>query len=183
MACGIEGSIGPVRRDVVRQGHVPGAEAVIDAERAEGVLDRMATFHTDQGSDAMSLELAFDVRRRERECKAVRVTSDDAPRNVDLLQLYPRVSAVLDLTGDVDRPELGANLACLQPRQIRMATGLLPQIVGRDVSGRLYLGPASPRQIVVAIDERNRLKNLANAGEVRRRRGLRRHSRSEKRER
>ena len=125
----------------------------------------------------MLFELAFDVRRRERECKAVRVPGDDPPGNVDLLQLDPRVSAVLDITGEVDRPELRPYLALSQACKIGMSAGMLPQIVGRNVTGRLYLGPDSPREIVVTVDERNGLKNLANAGEVGRRGGLSRHCR------
>ena len=63
------------------------------------------------------LKLALDVVGGERQRQPVGITGDHPPGDVELLQLHPGVAAVLDLSRDVDRPELRRHLALLEPAE------------------------------------------------------------------
>ncbi len=52
-----------------------------------------------------------------RELQAVRIARDDPPRDVDLFELRAREAAA-DLAGNVHGPELRADAAELQPREV-----------------------------------------------------------------
>ena len=74
-------------------------------------------------------------------CSAVRILRDDAPRDIDLLELGARVPG-RHFTGRVHRPELRAEPPCSAGRS-RSVPGLA-QVVGCDVAGR-FLSVRMPR--------------------------------------
>ena len=111
------------------------------------------------------LHAALDVVRRERQREPVRVARDHPAGDVELLELHPRVAAVLHLAVDVDRPELRADLSPLEPREIGVLGRRRAEIVGGHVA-RVALGAADlPRQVVVAVDERRGPQQRAGMGE------------------
>ena len=103
----------------------------------------------------------------------------DAPRDVDLLELHARVSglarhvavrfvcAVAGLAGDVDRPELRADVALFESREVGHARRPLPQIVGVHVVRMDAVLANAPGQIVVAVHDRRRAQHLQGAFRVR----------------
>jgi hypothetical protein len=83
----------------------------------------------------------------------VGVAGDHPPRQVELLELQAGVAAA-DLGRHVDAPELGADAAGSQPRQVRVATSREGQVVARRIAVGLAILANRPRQVVVAVDER-----------------------------
>ena len=144
----------PVEGDVVGEGHVPRAEVVVRAQRPQGVLEDVAALHADERRHLALLELAHHVVGGEGEGEAIGVAGDQPPGDVDLLELQPRVSLLARLARDVDRPELRAHVARGQPREIGLARGARPQVVGGDIVGRLDVVADLPGEVVVAVDER-----------------------------
>ena len=170
MPGGVERGIGPVERDVVGQGHVAGAEGIVRPERAQRVLDGVAALHPQQRGEPAAFAVALDVVRRERQREAVGVPRDHPPGDVELLELHPRVAAVLHLAVDVDRPELGADLALGQTLEVGMLGRARAEVVRGHVA-RMSRGAADlPRQVVVAVDQRRGAEQRASVRE----RGVRR---------
>ena len=158
--------IGPVDRVEVRERHVAHAEPPVGAQGAERVVDRVAAFHAEQRGDASLGVRAFDVRGGERERKVARVALDDAQRNVDLLELDTRepARAGIGRARDVHRPELAAHAARAQPLDIGVARGTHVEVVGHDIPRRLATLADDHRQVVVAVDQRVPLEDLARLG-------------------
>jgi hypothetical protein len=99
---------------------------------------------------------------------------------VDLLEHRPHGVGAGDLHRDVDRPELPADPAAPQPRDVGVHRGVEPRGVGREVQLREAVLQALadlPGDVVVAVDERDpgeeAPRPLEQAG-VRGRRGGRR---------
>ena len=103
--------------------------------------------------------------RRERE--ALGILRDDAARDVDLLELHARVAGILDLTGNVDGPELRADHPLLHAREVRVAGCRRAQIVRFDIARRASCPRECATEIVVAIDQRRRAQDALGALEVR----------------
>ena len=95
-------------------------------------------------SDAIRapLEAALDVVGGQRQRQPVGIPRDHPPGDVELLQLHPGVAAVLDLAGDVDRPELRPHLPLRQPVEIGV-----PAVSGRG-------GRRPPRRAAPSLDSR-----------------------------
>ena len=153
VAGGVQRRVGPVEGHVVGQRHVAGAQIVVGAQRAKGVLDGVAALHAEQGGDAAPFEAALDVFGGQRQRQAVGVTRHDAPGDVELLQLHLGKATVLDLTRDIDGPELGPHLALGQPGQIGVPFGCLPQVVVQHVPGSILALPDLPGQVVMSVDQ------------------------------
>src|SRR5688500_14523344 len=117
---GLGRGICTVERDGVRKRHVACAERVISAQRAEGILDRVATLHADERPDSLPLECIAYVPRRESELKPLRMHRDESPRNVYLLELNSRKARVLHFTRHIHRPELRTHHSFPEPPQIRV---------------------------------------------------------------
>ena len=111
------------------------------------------------------LHAALDVVRRERQREPVGVAGDHPAGDVELLELHPRVAAVLHLAVDVDRPELGADLPCLEPREIGVLGRRRAEVVGGHVARVPSARADLPRQVVVAVDERRRPQQRAGVRE------------------
>ena len=86
-------------------------------------------------SEAMrpAVTRVLDVVGRERERKRIRVALDHPQRDVDLLELGAREAALADVgrARDVHRPELAADAARAQARDVGVAGGVLPEVEGR----------------------------------------------------
>src|SRR5262245_38090300 len=123
----VERGVGPVERHVVRERHISGAHVVVLPEQRERVFDRVPTLETEQRSDVAARVARADRVRRERPLE-LRVLLDYAPRDVDLLELHARVAGraghyairgvrtVGALAGNVDGPELSADVSLLETR-------------------------------------------------------------------
>ena len=165
MPGGIERGVGPVQRDVVRQGHVPGAERVVGPEGAQRILDGVPALHAEERPQPPPFPSALDVIRRQREREPVRVPGDHPAGDVELLQLHPRVAAVLHLAIDIDRPELRADLALSQALEIGVLRRAGSQVVGGHIA-RVAGGASDlPRQVVVSVDQRRGPEERAGARE------------------
>ena len=136
MLRGIESRVGPVESDVVRERHVADAQVVIRAQRAERVLDAVTALESEEGADLTLPEVAPDVVGAEGQREPVGVLRNESARDVDLLQLHPRVPGVAILARRVNGPELRADHALLQAVEIGVARCTPAEIVGIDVSAR-----------------------------------------------
>ena len=84
----------------------------------------------------------------------------------NLLELNARVPRILDLAGNVDRPELRADHALLEPSEIRVPRHLLPQVVRLHVVRCRGRFPDCPGEIVVSVDQRRRAQHASGARHV-----------------
>ena len=140
MLRGVERGVGPVERDVVRERHVARAHVVVRAQQRERVLDRVSALEAEQRADLPRLEAGLDLVGGERPLE-LGILRDHAARDVDLLELHAGVAwlarhvairlvrRIARLAGDVDGPELRADVACFQAREIGHARRSLVQIV------------------------------------------------------
>ena len=78
-----------------------------------------------------------------------------------------RAQPSFDLARHVDRPELPADAARPEPGDVRLAGGLLPQVVRRDVARRRLRHADRPRQVVVPVDQDVSLEEVSRVGEGR----------------
>jgi hypothetical protein len=158
----VQRSVGPIERDVVRQRHVPRAEVIILAKQGKRILDRVPSLQSEQRADGAAREVLPNGTRRERPLQ-LRVFRDHAPRDVDLLELHACVARraahgtlrfvgrVVALTGDVDRPELAADVSGFEPSQIGHARRALAEVIRLDVARVQRVFANAPRQIVVPV--------------------------------
>src|SRR3954468_22156953 len=105
----------------------------------------------------------------------LRILRDGATRDVDLLELDPRVSGltgdgavglvcgVRALAGNVDRPELTADVPGLEAREVSHPRSVRSQIVPLHVHRVRLVLPDSPREVVVPVDDRLRGENANRA--------------------
>jgi hypothetical protein len=157
--------VGPGHVDVVRQGQVADAEPVQHPEDAQRVRDGVAALGAEQRGDPAAGEGGQHVVGAECELQVVRVAADHPVDEVDLLQRGGHRGVTLQRAGDVDRPELAADPAAPQPRQVgvrrRHGTRQVhPVQVGSEP------GAQRPRQVVVAVDQRVPAQQGAGRGEV-----------------
>ena len=79
----------------------------------------MPAFHADERRDLALLEDALDVVGGERQLERVRVLAHHAMDDVDLLERRGHGALPAIVGRDVDRPELPADAAGAQPRDVR----------------------------------------------------------------
>ena len=143
--------VGPVQGLRVGEGHVAHAEVVVGAQRAERVLDHVAALHPEEGGDPLRLHGPLHLVGGRGQGQAVGIAGDDAPGEVDLLELGAGEAAG-ELGRHVDRPELPAHPALAQPLEVGRAPRAHPEVVGLDVARRVRVLPDGPGQVVVPVD-------------------------------
>jgi hypothetical protein len=125
----------------------------------------MSAFHADERRDLALLEDALDVVHGECQLERLRVLAHHAVHDVDLLERRRHGRRII--CRDVDRPELSADTACPEPRDVghdrRLGPGdvELVQIAPGILSER-------PGVIVVPVDERHLPVQLPRARKERR---------------
>ena len=149
---GAGGAVRPVQGHVVRERHVAHAQVVVRAQRAQRVLDGVAALDPERGPDLPRPQRLLHIVRGQRPDE-LRVARDDLPRDVDLLELDPRVVLELRLARRVDGPELSAQVAGLDAREIGVAGRARAQVVGGDVARRRRALADGPGQVVVTVDD------------------------------
>jgi len=117
-------------------------------------------------NDPAGRERLPNAERRGAELKRIGILRDDPPRDVDLLELHSGVARITDLAGDVHRPELAAEHPLSEPLEIGVLGCVPTKIVRLDVAGHAFRLPDRPREVVVAIDQRRRRKDLLREREV-----------------
>ncbi len=146
---GIRGRVGPADVHVVGQGHVPHAELVQHAQRAERGGDAMAAFGAEQRGHPAGGEDPLHVGGGQRELQGRRIGRDHPAGQVDLLEHRGDGGVPRDRGRHEDRPELGAHPARREPGQVGVGA--------RDRFGQVYRsGPSAqrPGQVVVPVDQR-----------------------------
>ena len=161
----VRGGIGPRERHVVGEGQIPGAELVVHPEGAEGVLDGVAPLHPEERADLVPTPRPLDPVRGGDELEIIRIRRDHPPGDVELLQLYAGEARVLDVTGEIDRPELPAEMPGAHPGDVGHPAHAAADVVGRDVAGMGRVGSDLPGKIVVAVDERGPGEELVGVPE------------------
>ena len=141
----------------VRQRHVAGTGAVEHPQRPERVVDGVAALHADQRSDPALLERPLHVVCRERQLEGVGGLAHHAIDDVDLLERRCDRALPGELGWDIDRPELAADPAAAQPRDVRHDRRLRLTDV-QLVEILLRVLPDCPRVVVVSVDQRRRLE-------------------------
>ena len=110
--------VGPADVVVVRQRHVADAKGVQRAEHAERAVDAVAALRAEQGGDLARLERRLHVVGGQRELEAARVGGDHPVHHVDLLEDRRHGRVAREAGRDVDRPELAADPALHQARDV-----------------------------------------------------------------
>jgi len=108
--------------------------------------------HAEHRGDPAGAVRGADVGGGQRQPEGVGIARDDAARELDLLELHARIRSAA-FARDVDRPELPAEPAGAQPRDVGVAGGTLPQVVGDHVTGGGRVVAHRDRQVVVAVDQ------------------------------
>jgi hypothetical protein len=159
----VGGRIDPVDGLVVAERHVARAEIVEAAQEVQAVLDADATFDGDEGGDLALALGADDVGGPARGQEGVGMGRLHPPDQVDLLER--RARRVRRRRRDERRPELRRDAAGDQPRNVGVPA--LPVLVEprlADVAARLGVAADHPGQIVVAVDEGDRLQQAQGMG-------------------
>ena len=125
----VERGVGPVERHVVRERHVPRAERVVVAQRAQRILDGVPAFQPEQRPDLPRRERRADVGRGRSRDQRLGILRDHPARDVDLFELHARIPRVAVLARDVHRPELATELA--GPHSRRRRSGVACASAGR----------------------------------------------------
>src|SRR5437763_10036827 len=109
----------------------------------------------------------------------LRVARHDAPRDVDLLELNARVArlagnsavglvyAIAAFAGNVDGPELTADVAGLEAAEVGHARHMLTEVVCFHVHRMVLVLANTPGQVVMSVDDRLRGENTDGARHVR----------------
>jgi hypothetical protein len=88
------------------------------SQHAHGAGDRVSALGAEQRSDLAARESAFRVFGRQRQFQVIRVTADHPVDEIDLFERRGQSRFALQRAGHVDRPELGADPAAPEPRQV-----------------------------------------------------------------
>jgi hypothetical protein len=153
VACGIGGGVRPVGGGPMRQRDVSHAEIRERAQRAERALQGVPALDADQTRDPPRPEVALDLGHGTGRREGVGVARAHPVHERDLLEgVDRRMRARLHRAGrHVRRPELGADAARAQPRDV----GVERRLAHGDIH---RVEPAAPpdlaREIVVSVDER-----------------------------
>src|SRR6266566_1479320 len=119
----------------------------------------MTALQSEERADLALLAVSADVVGAEGERESVRVFRYESARDVDLLELNPRISGVAVFAGRVNGPELCSDHPFLESIEIRVTWSTLAEIVGIDISAGYRIFANSPGQIVVSIYERSLAEN------------------------
>jgi len=140
----------------VGERHVARAERVEHAQRAERVVDRVAALHADHRGDAAGLERALDVSGGVGNLEDRRPLLRHAMDHVDLLHRHARRFLAHHRRGRIHRPELPADAALPQARNIGHQlgngfgdVGFAEVLAGIEIAQRPWI-------VVVPVDQRRR---------------------------
>ena len=167
MARTVQRGVGPVERHVVGQGHVPSTQVVIGPKRTEGILDRVAALHAEQGRDFLLLLRVYDVVGGEGEHQTIGIAGNHPARDVELLELHPGKPAVLDLPGDIDGPELCSDPTLGEAREIGHPFARSTEVIRRNVAGSAFGGSDFPGEVVMPVDQYGLLEQFLRMSELR----------------
>ena len=161
----VGGAVGPRRVVVVGERHVAGAQRVHHAQRGQRAVDRVTAFHADHRGDAALLEGALDVVGTERQLEGLGPLLQHAVHDVDLLHRGHHRLGRRNRRRHVDRPELPAEAAGPQPRDVGHQRRHALRDVGlREIASRIE-SAQRPGIVVVAVDERRLPVQGLGAGE------------------
>ncbi len=124
-------AIRPVERFPVGQRHIARAERIGLPKHSQRIADRMAAFHTDQRCDAALFLGCVHIRYGQGQLQVVRILIDQTVHDVDLFDNPLHRLEFRQLRVDPDRPELSANPALPEPRQVSVH-GFRTRPHGRD---------------------------------------------------
>ena len=172
--------IRPVDRARVGERQIAGAERGIGAQDRQIAVDLPAALDPHHRGDLARSMRAAHVGRGARQRKGLGVTRDDRLHEVDLLQRLFDLLLARQIGRDIDRPELPAELAAPQPRDIGVIGLALdlreiaevdrPAFVALAVAQRL--GP-----VVMPVDQRGGAEDTGDARGIILRRGRDRQQR------
>jgi hypothetical protein len=155
---GVGGRSRPIQAAPVRERHIPHAEAGEHPQRAERILDGVAAFDPDQAGDLAGGKVALDLGGRVCHRHAASVLAAQAVHEIDLLERVNRRvrPGIHRRHRDIGGPELCAYRAAAQSRDVGHQSGL----ADREID-RVETAPFADRvrDVVVAVDEGNRLEN------------------------
>ena len=114
----VGGRVGPGEIRGMGQRHVLRAEDVQHAQRRQRVVDRVAALNANQRSDTFGLERALDVRGCVSDLERLGPPHGHAMDDVDLLEGCPHGFIALHARRHIDRPELAADAALPQTRNV-----------------------------------------------------------------
>ena len=175
----VERGVGPVERHVVGERHVARAHVVVEPQERQRVLDRVAALEAEERRDLPRLTLPLARASAVGAHCELGILRDHAPRDVDLLELDAGVARrarhralrlvhrLARLAGDVDRPELRADVTRLEAREVGHARRSLAEIVRLDVHRMHGVFADAPRKIVVAVHHRRGAQHAKGARHVR----------------
>src|SRR5256885_9575898 len=137
----------------------------------------MPALEAEHRADVPTLDRAADgIGRR---CPLeLGIPSDDATRDVNLLELHARVTRLTGdsavrlvgrvdaFTGNVNRPELPADVPGLEAREVGHAGGVASQVIALDVHRVSLVFANASRKIVVRVDDGLRGEDADRAGQV-----------------
>src|SRR5438034_10991840 len=127
----------------------------------------MAAFHADERGDFPFAMNPLDVGGGKRQLERLRVMGDELVDVINLLQNGLDRGGAAESGRDVHRPELAAEPASAQPRQVGNQVQFAcvrMKIDGAEVIAALSVLPG---QIVVAVNDRNLAEDLADLAEPR----------------
>ncbi len=110
--------VGPRQIRGMGQRHVLRAEDVQRAQRRQRVVDRVAALNANQRSDTFGVERALDVRGCVGDLKCLGPPHGHAMDDVDLFEGCPHGFIALHARRHIDRPELAADAALAQTRNV-----------------------------------------------------------------
>ena len=113
--------VSPIQRITMRERHVPGTHRVQSSQLFNRVFDRVSTFDANERRDLAGSASSFDILDRARCGECLWVARDHSLHDLDLLDGHLMSRAVVgSVRWDIDRPELRADIACVQSRNIGM---------------------------------------------------------------
>jgi small ligand-binding sensory domain FIST len=119
----VGGRVGPADVRVVGERHIPHAQRVQHPQRAERARDRVAALGAEQRGDPAGREDPLHVGGGQRELQRPGIAGDHRAGQVDLLEHRGDRLVAGQRGGDIDRPELAADPAGRQPRQVGVRAG------------------------------------------------------------
>ena len=145
--------VGPGHVLAVRQRHVARAQRVHHAQRRQRRVDRVAALHADHRRDLAGLEGPLHVVCRRRQHERVGVLRDHAMDDVDLLEGRAHGLLALHRGRHVDRPELPADAAGTEARDVGHHRRLrLADVQHVQIAAGALLAKR-PGVVVVAVDD------------------------------
>ena len=170
----VGGRIRPIRVERMRQRHVSGAECIQLSQYRQGVIDLMSTLDPDQRSNSTRLMDSTDIGRGVSHLQIGRIALGHLADDVDLLDRRLHRRRLVHLHGHVHGPELAADLAASQTRDIRhqrhsitpkgQCMSIAVQVDRRKLAMEALAN--LPRQIVMAVNEWRLLQDMRDAGRV-----------------